>query len=58
MAMEERSQHRNRKLALARLAARIAEIGERRQGEARERLWRAHHELERGNPVRTFREGE
>ncbi len=58
-AMEERSQHRNRKLALARLANKLNEINSKRYGEAREERWRAHQELERGNPVRVFRkEGE
>lgn len=54
-AMEERSQHRNRKLALARLMQKLSEIDSKRQGDARERRWRAHQELERGNPVRIFR---
>lgn len=58
-AMEERSQHRNRKLALARLTKKLNEIDSKRYGEAREERWRAHLELERGNPVRVFRkEGE
>jgi peptide chain release factor len=55
MAMEERSQHRNRKLALARLAKKLAEVNSKRIGDAREERWRAHQGLERGNPVRTFR---
>ena len=55
-AMEERSQHRNRKLALARLARKLEDAGEKRQGEARKKRWRSHQDLERGNPVRTFRE--
>jgi peptide chain release factor len=54
-AMEERSQHRNRKLALARLTKKLDEIDSRRHGEARTERWRAHQELERGNPVRVFR---
>lgn len=57
-AMEERSQHRNRKLALARLTKKLNEIDSRRYGEAREVRWRAHHELERGNPIRVFRKEE
>jgi peptide chain release factor len=58
-AMEERSQHRNRKLALARLMKKLDEIDSKRYDEAREKRWRAHQELERGNPVRVFRnEGE
>lgn len=54
MAMEERSQLRNRKLALARLAGRIAEMEAGRHGAVREARWRAHHALERGNPVRVI----
>ena len=55
MAREERSQHRNRKLALARLRQKLEAAREQRQGEAREERWRAHQALERGNPVRVFR---
>jgi peptide chain release factor len=54
-AAEERSQHRNRKLALARLARKLAGVASKRQGEARQARWRAHQQLERGNPVRIFR---
>lgn len=54
-AAEERSQFRNRKLALARLAAKISEAGERQRGAVRERRWQAHQALERGNPVRVLR---
>ncbi|WP_170547260.1 peptide chain release factor H [Ruegeria arenilitoris] len=55
VAREERSQHRNKSLALARLrqllAARIA-ADEVAQKAARNQL---HHALERGNPVRCFK---
>jgi peptide chain release factor len=54
--MEERSQHRNRKLALARLAQKLAELAAEKQGEARDTRWRAHQQLVRGDPVRVFRE--
>jgi peptide chain release factor len=54
-AMEERSQHRNRKLALARLVRKLDEMQAQRHRDAREDRWRAHRELERGNPVRVFR---
>jgi peptide chain release factor len=54
-AMEERSQHRNRKLALSRLTQKLNDINSKRRDEAREERWRAHQELERGNPVRVFR---
>jgi peptide chain release factor len=55
-ASEERSQHRNRKLALARLAARLEEADAARRGEAETKRWRAHRTLERGNAVRVYRE--
>lgn len=55
-ASEERSQHRNRKLAMARLAGKLEELREEKQGEARKKRWQAHHDLERGNPVRVYRQ--
>jgi peptide chain release factor len=54
-AAEERSQFRNRKLALARLALKLSEMEERQRGAVRERRWQAHQALERGNPVRILR---
>jgi peptide chain release factor len=56
VAMEERSQHRNRQLALSRLAQKVAALNAGRAGQAREERWRAHHGLERGNPTRVFRD--
>src|SRR5580698_98496 len=56
-AMEERSQHRNRKLALARLTKKLNEINSEKNSSAREARWRAHKELERGNPVRISKGG-
>jgi peptide chain release factor len=53
-AMEERSQHRNRKLALARLMQKLNRLDATRFGEARHERWRAHQELQRGNPIRVF----
>jgi len=55
VASEERSQHSNRKLALVRLARKIADSKRRKKAEDRARRWRAQHELERGKPVRVFR---
>ncbi len=55
-AMEERSQHRNRKLAMARLAQRLAAIGEQQRSDARKSRWQSHQTLERGNPIRVLRE--
>jgi len=54
-AMEERSQHRNRKLALARLMQKVDEMNLQRQGDARTERWRAHLQLQRGNPVRILK---
>ena len=54
-AREERSQHRNRKLALARLIRKLDVLTERQVTQAQEQRWRAHHELQRGNPIRVFR---
>jgi peptide chain release factor len=55
MAQEERSQHLNRRLAMARLAERLEQQAEARRAESRQEQWRSHDELERGNPVRVFR---
>jgi peptide chain release factor len=55
MAMEERSQHRNRKLALARMMKKLKEIEAKRYDDPRGERWRAHRVLERGNTVRVFR---
>ena len=55
-ASEERSQHRNRKLALARLAARLEELQSGKRGEARKKRWQAHHDLQRGNAARVYRQ--
>ena len=54
LAREERSQHRNRSLALARLAATL-DGREREAGRAAEReRWSRHDALERGNPIRAY----
>ncbi len=44
--------------ALARLVQTLDNINSKRYGDAREERWRAHQVLERGNPVRIFREDE
>lgn len=56
-ASEERSQHRNKALAMARLARKLENLKEQQRGESERGRWRAHQALERGNPVRVFREG-
>jgi len=54
LAQEERSQLRNRQLALARLSALLHSQDHARQEAAEQSRWYAHHNLERGNPVKAF----
>lgn len=54
-ASEERSQHRNRKLAMARLARRLEDKTAAQHADARTQRWQGHQSLERGNPVRVIR---
>jgi peptide chain release factor len=53
-AREERSQLRNKKLALARLAALLAGEQAVREKQSKSALRHSHWELERGNPVRVY----
>jgi peptide chain release factor len=55
IAQEERSQHLNRRLALARLAQLQDERAETQTRAADTQRWRQHTSLERGNPVRVYR---
>jgi peptide chain release factor len=55
LAQEERSQHLNRRLALARLAALLTERAEQQSRVAEDKRWRQHTQLERGNAVRIYR---
>lgn len=54
VAREERSQHQNKRLALARLAALLAAQETAAQADAERARWAQHHQLERGNPVRVY----
>ncbi|AFL72505.1 peptide chain release factor H [Thiocystis violascens] len=54
-ALEERSQHLNRRLALARLAQRFEERADTQTQAADTARWRQHTTLIRGNPVRVYR---
>jgi peptide chain release factor len=54
VARGERSQHMNKKLALARLASLFADEKTARVKENRSKLRHSHWELERGNPVRVY----
>ncbi|MCC3860620.1 peptide chain release factor H [Pseudemcibacter aquimaris] len=54
VAREERSQHMNRKLAITKLAMIFADRQSSERQDAKEAMWRQHHNLERGNAVRTY----
>lgn len=54
VARDERSQHRNRSLALARLATVLASRDDASEADLRHGRWRLHAALERGNATRTF----
>jgi peptide chain release factor len=54
----ERSQHQNRRAALARLAALLACRAADAEAAAREATWQDHHRVVRGAPVATWRLGE
>ena len=57
VAREERSQYRNKKLAIARLSKIIAQRNNEDSSNQKKSMWNQHNELERGNPVRIY-EGE
>ena len=54
---DERSQHRNKALAIRRLAGMLDLLAIRREQDARASLFMASKDLERGNAVRVFRLG-
>ncbi|RLC19333.1 MAG: peptide chain release factor H [Deltaproteobacteria bacterium] len=54
VAQEERSQHLNRKLALARLAELVRQEENREKLRNQQERWSQHNRLERGNPVRVY----
>ncbi|MGJ5816397.1 peptide chain release factor H [Paludibaculum fermentans] len=55
VSANERSQHRNRQLALARLSAKLSALQAERLSRATQQRWQAHQNIERGNPIRVFR---
>lgn len=57
VAREERSQHRNKALAVARLSEAIAALGREAASGAERDRWARHLSLERGNEIRCY-EGE
>lgn len=54
VGQEERSQHMNRKLAVARLYAKLEQRQQAAQQAIEQARWEDHHSLERGNPVRVY----
>jgi len=54
IAREERSQHLNRRLALARLARLFEQQGQSAEADRRRQRWQKHHSLVRGQAVRVF----
>lgn len=54
VAREERSQHMNKRLALARLAGLLRDQAVGNQAAAERERWSAHDKLERGGAVRTY----
>ena len=55
LAQEERSQHMNKRLALARLDALLAQKEDEKRRVAEDKRWRQHTRLERGNAVKVYR---
>jgi peptide chain release factor len=54
-ASEERSQTRNKALAILRLQEKLHLIVEQRQAAEKESMWLDHYHLERGDAIRTFK---
>ena len=52
---DERSQFQNKFRARERLLLKLAEIGENRINQQKNDVWSKHTEIERGNPVQTFK---
>jgi peptide chain release factor len=53
-AQEERSQHRNKALAMARLSALLDARSDTAMKQAERAKWEAHDDLVRGNPIRIY----
>jgi peptide chain release factor len=54
-AQEERSQHMNKKLALAKLLNQIEQHTQKKEMKFQQKQWNMHNTLERGNPIRTYK---
>jgi peptide chain release factor len=55
VAMDSRSQHQNKKIAIKRLQEKIAIFNQEELQKNVDGQWRNHLELQRGNPVRVFK---
>ena len=55
LAQDSRSQLDNKKLALARLKEKLAEMELQQLAEQAQNHWSNHTQVQRGNPVRTFK---
>lgn len=53
-AMEEKSQHQNKKLAMARLVKALEKLEIDKLSQADRNIWSIHNSLERGNAIRTY----
>ena len=54
ISSEQRCQHANKKMALLRLKLLIDELNASRKNQTDQNIWAKHHQLERGNPIKTF----
>ncbi|PHS10467.1 MAG: peptide chain release factor H [Kordia sp.] len=54
VAMDSRSQHQNKKLAITRLKEKVMEANRQQLKTMELNLWKNHLSLERGNPIRVF----
>lgn len=54
LAREERSQHMNKKLALARLAEKLLNQQQKAEASAKQSQWTQHNNLTRGEAIRVF----
>lgn len=57
-AQEERSQHQNKKLAMARLMKALQEVNEDKDQKLDKNRWQKHQIIKRGDAVRTFKGNE
>lgn len=57
-AQEERSQHQNKKLAFARLKRKLEQLQQEQGKKLDQKRWQKHQEIQRGNPIRVFKDRE